>query len=437
MEIISPILIVGNQYLSRNNISSLKSKYGEFYCFVQMSASKNSLEEIDSAAGVMDFLDQPKVILIEDLPNQKAVREFILDLASQTNDRVKFIVWDSTNAIKFDPKTKQANKTWSEFIAKFERIPNAKIINNGADFTEKDDNDCMSFVKNCFAKNKKNIKNEAVALLISIVGRDRGLLLSEVEKLCAGCKEEVTLAIVAENAFPTSKEAILYKLGNALDEGYSKSISMMEQFLDAGINANVLAEIMAKKARWQLAAAHLYSKGMDWFDVDKCMVNMGKFPSCVWQSNMGYDQKQKASSDIETFEGFNKYITRDLGLPDYYFSPGKKKVKAKEEDIEEKEGEEKEGEKKAKKVVSVPLGKKEILPMPFMATQITSALHKNFVLPNGGKMSLEIIKEKLLNHALNVYLGVVEKLKDIRYGDSPEQALYDMVRILTDRNLEN
>lgn len=76
-----------------------------------------------------------------------------------------------------------------------------------------------------------------------------------------------------------------------------------------------------------------------------------------------------------------------------------------------------------------------MLPMPFMATQITSALHKNFVMPNGGKMSLEAIKSKLLEHALNVYLGVVGKLKDIRYGDSPEQALYDMVRMLTDRNL--
>ena len=435
---ISPVLILGNHYVSKNNVNALKRKYGEFYRFIHLSASKNSPEEISSQAFIMDFLDQPKIILIEDLPNHKAIRNFLIDLVSQTTDRVKFVVWDSTNAIRLDPKTKQPNKTWGDFVDKFEGIPGSKVVNNGADFTEKDENDCMTFVKTCFAKNKRNISNEAVLALITIVGRDRGLIISEVEKLCMGCQGDITVEIVNENAFPSSKEAILYKFGNVLDESYSKSISMLDSFLEIGINANVLAEIMAKKARWQLAACHLYSKGMDWFDVDKCMVNMGKFPSCAWNSNLSYDQKTKASLDCETVEGFQRYILRDLGLPEYYFSPGKKKPKAdkgKEEDEEEEaEGEEKKKESKTSKK-GVALGKKEVIPMPFMATQITQALNKNFVLPNNGKMSMDDIRSKLLEHATNIYLGVVEKLKAIRYGDNPEQCLYDMVKLMTGRIL--
>lgn len=421
----SPVLIYGDAYLSKNNVNALKRKYGEDYRWVELASTECSINEIMTQASLMDMLGQPKILLIHDLLNQKAFREALLELVSKSDDTVRFIVWDSTTTIRLDPKTKLPNKTWEDFITKFEELPNSKVVNNGADFTDKDDGDCVSFVENYFEKRKKSISKDAAKLFVTIVGRDRGLLISEIEKLSLSPVDKISLDYVLENTFPTSKEAVLYKFGNALDGDYSKAIEVLEQFLEAGIHPNVLSEIIAKKARWQLAACDLYSRGMAWYDVDRELVAMGKFPSKVWTSSLPYDQKQKMAARFETAEGLVEYTSKHLGLPAYYFH--KKEGKVKKELNED-------GETKVSKV-SV-LGKKEMLPMPFMATQITTTLNSNFVKPNLGKFTSDEIRSKLLDRALGVYLDVVEKLKAIRYNENQMQDLYDMVRMLTSRNLE-
>jgi hypothetical protein len=118
-----------------------------------------------------------------------------------------------------------------------------------------------------------------------------------------------------------------------------------------------------------------------------------------------------------------------LGLPEYCFNikESKKRKKKIEEDVEEKEVK----ESKTKKTVI--LGKKECLPMPFLATQIVTSLQNSFVTPNSS--NLDNIRVRMLNRAINVYLSVVEKLKEIRYGDDPRQCVYEMVKIITNKML--
>lgn len=426
------MLIVGDRYTSKNNINAIKNKYSDFYSIIEVSATEKSVDQINALSGIGNFLSQPKIIIINDLPNQKLVRESLIELLSTESDRVKFVVWDSTNAIRLDPKTKMPNKTWGEFINKFRQIPNCKFVNNGAEFNDKDDDAVLDFVSANFLKNKKTIEQDVAKIFVSIVGIDRGLLLSEIEKLSIKAPDKIDADFIIENTFPTSKEAILYKFGNCLDSSFTKSIIMLEQFLDAGINANVLAEVIAKKARWQLAACYFYSKGMAWYDVDKAIMNMGKFPSVVWNSSkMDYAKKQAYSESCETEEGLKEFIRKAWGLPLDYFdiSPNKPAKKSKKKVSDEEEGEEKTSSKKS------ILGKKEVLPMPFLATQMTSALQNSFVKPNLEKFNSIEIKEKLLNKVTDSYLTIVEKLKQIRYNDNPDQALYDMVRIITDRSL--
>jgi DNA polymerase III delta subunit len=430
----SPILIIGDQYVSKNNILAIKKKYGEFYRIVTVSASDSSIDEIRTEAGLMDFFAQPKIIIVNDLPNQKAVREAILELASETSDNTKLVVWDSTNAIKFDPKTKSPNKTWSDFIEKFGSIKDSKVINNGAGFTDKDDDDSLELVKTAFAKYKKTISNETIKIFISIVGKDRGLLLSEIDKLGLNSPTVITNDFILDNTFPTSKEAVIYKFSNALDGNYSQAIVMLDNFLDMGMNQNLLGEIIAKKVRWQLAACYYYSVGMSWYDIDRQLMEMGKFPSYAWHNpKMSYDQKAKITQDAtDTEEGFSQYKIKAIGLPLYYFgSPSTKKKKGTEEEEEVEVGE----AKVEKKKKTVSLGKKEVLPMPFLATQITTALNANFVKPNNGIIDAKELRIKLFDKMLTVYLETVNKLKEIRYGEDPTQDLYEMVRIVTDRSL--
>ena len=434
MNIPSPILLIGDQYLSKNNIVSIKRKYGDFYRIVTVSASESSIDEIRTEAGLMDFLSQPKIIIINELPNQKAVREALIDLVSEKSDSVKFIVWDSDKAIKFDPKTKMINKTWGEFIDKFKNIPESKVINNGADFNDKDEDDCVSLVKERFLKSKKIIGDESAKIFVSIVGKDRGLLISEIDKLALCCPEKITNDFILDNTFPTSKDAVLYKFGNALDGNYSQAVVMLDQFLEIGLNSNVLAEIICKKARWQLAACYFYSLGMSWYDIDREIVNMGKFPSVIWNNkNISYDKKQKMGQECETTEGFEEYKSTYMGLPNYFYKTKKKNKKNKinEENEEESDGEEKVSIKKKPTLV---LGKKETLPLPFLATQMTTALQNNYIKPNIGKIDAKEIRVKLLDHSLNIYLECVNKLKEIRYGDNPIEDLYEMLQTITNRS---
>lgn len=432
--IVSPILIYGDRFTSQNHINSIKVKYEKDYDFHVLSASESSLEYIESISITQGFIPQPKIIIINDLPNQKAVREFLLDLSARKNiEYTKIIIWDSSDSIKLDPKTKLPNKTWEEFISRFKSIEGAKIFNCGAEFTEKDESEVISFVKNRFNKHKREINEEVARVFISIVSKDRGLIISEIDKLALSAPTVITSDFVIENAFPSAKEAILFKFNNALDGTYAEAIEMLEQFLESGINENVLAEIMAKKVRWQLIACYYYSKGMMWFDVEKALMNMGKFPSIAWHNNkMSYDQKQKITEEYETEEGIEKYRRRVIGLPEYCFNvkESKKKSKKMQEEPEEKD-EIKDGKIK-KKVV---LGKKECLPMPFLATQIVNGLQKSFISPNSNSMSIDDLRIKLLDRSINAYLLVIGKLKEIRYGNDLKQCVYDMVKTITSKEL--
>lgn len=436
-EIVSPILIYGDHFTAQNNINAIKAKYENSYEWNVLSATNDSLEKIEAISISQGFIPCPKIVVITDFPNQKAFREFVLELVAKKNlEYTKFIIWDSSDSIKLDPKTKLPNKTWDEFIAKFDSIDGSKVVNCGAEFTEKDEDAIISFIKARFNKYKRTISEDTAKIFISIVGKDRGLITSEIDKMSFASPETITNAFIIENAFPSAKEAVLFKFNNVLDGSYAESIEILEQFLEAGINENVLAEIMAKKVRWQLAACHYYSKGMAWFDVEKNLMNMGKFPSVAWHHpTMDYGKKQKFTEECETEEGIDKFRKRILGLPDYCFDikESKKSKKSKVEDVEE-DGEEK-SEKAAKAKKKVILGKKECLPMPFLATQIVSGLQESLVKPNSSTMKPDEIRIKMLDRAINVYLSVVDKLKEIRYGEDPKQCVYEMVKVITDKEL--
>ena len=183
---------------------------------------------------------------------------------------------------------------------------------------------------------------------------------------------------------------------------------------------------MAKKARWQLIACHLHSLGMSWGDVESKLMEMGRFPSFIWHDRkMAPNQKASLAQKFEDQSGMETFISRHLGLSSHYFVSKKKKLS--------KESKDKDGEEETESKTS--FGRKEMLPMPFMATQIVNYL-ATFERAHAAKYNPEELSKKLLDRAFYVYLNIVQKLKEIRYGSDPVQDLYHMVSIITDRNLE-
>lgn len=407
----SPILIYGDHFFCGNDISRLKNIYSK-YKWVTLSASSRCADEIRMEYGSISFDDTPKVILINELPNKSAIRDFLIDISSTKNENI-LVIWDSEEHIKIDSKTGDINKTWADFVGIFSQIDGNYIIDNTFD-AQSGEQQYIKFVRDSFAKNSQVINEIPAKLFVEIVGCDRSLLISEIEKFSLLKCKEVTEEIIIENAFPSSSEAILYKFSNILDTcSYEQSIAMMERFLSNGINENVMAEIIAKKARWQLIVCHLWASGMLWGEINDKIMEMGKFPSAIWHNGkVSTSEKKKLASNYNNLKDYIEFLKNKMGIPksvfkDIYFDESKNGKPSKP----------KAGEK---------------IPLPFMAEQITKFISNKVVPFNKKRIQDEKqLQEAILNRALTIYISVQDGLSQIRYGNNTKQNLINMIMSIT------
>lgn len=405
LQIPSPILIFGDNVISKNIINSAKKKYFNAY-WEEISLTNFELEDIRTKIGFNSFAIQDKIILLYDIPNKKAIREFILDIIKQSTENLKFVIWDSNNHISIDLKTKLYNKTWIDFINSIKKTENHKIIDNGFDFNDKESSICIKYIQDCFKKFNKIIDNDASIIFMDIVGKNRGMIYSEVQKLCINCPNNIDSKFIIDNTFPTSTEAILYKFGNAIDTGNIEvAFSSIEYFLSKNVHIFVLADILMKKARWQLVVCHLWAvENFKWEEITDTLMDMGKFPSVVWHSDLSINEKRNNSIKYDNIHDKQQFMINDLGIPSYYFYSGDDKISS------------------------------ETIPMRFMAQQIVDFIRLKIVSPNS-KYNIDELKIKMFNRSLNLYLEMSNYLKELRYSNNIN-ILHDMIFKLINNNLE-
>jgi len=423
----SPILLFGDLYVSKNNILAAKRKYPNLVWVIK-SATKDSLNDIRAVVGTSSWDDSEKVVLIQELPNRKNVREFLLDLAKNCPAKNKLIIWDSNNEIGVDHKTQTIEKTWAEFVSGINQIQGAKVINNGDQLTEKDSIDSVNIVIKKFENEGKVIEPRDAKLMLSIVGYDRGMIESEIKKMCLTAPDHITPQFILDNAFPTSKESLFYKMANAMDSGsYESCIDMVERFLSGGTNHNFIAEIVVKKARWQLAATHLWYSGLDWSNISGKLMEMGKFPSAIWHDfQIGSSEKKVQSETYQGPKGILGYLSENQGIPERIF-----KIKIEEEKEPKEPKKSKDG--KTAKVKTTRKGA-EVIPMSFMADQTVDFV-KNRIVNANREIPLDDLKERVLNRAIKVYIFVQNKLSEIRYGENPDQDLQEMLAAIVNTRI--
>jgi len=417
LDIPSPILIFGDKFLSKNNVVAAKKKYSGVRWVIK-SATKDSLNDIRMESGVSSWDDSEKIILIEDIPDRKGVREFLLDLGASCPSTTKLIMWDSNGHIKVNPKTKTFDKKWGDFVKSFKKIKSNYVINNGSELTEKDDEGCATFIRKTFEGKGHTIGSREIKILIDIVGHNRGMLKSDIEKMCLIAPKKISTDFIINNAFPSSKEAIQYKLANIFDTGsYEDSINMMERFIESGVDPNVISEICVRKARWQMIAAYLWAAGMNWREVSDKIMEMGKFPAIVWHNpNYSASEKRAEALPFQDIDNMRLYMKRKQGLLDRHFRSIKTDSKAKSS------------------ASSISRKNAEVMPMSFMADQVTSFVKDKIVKSNNATTNEG--REQVLNRSIKVYLFVQEKLAEVRYGSNPMQDLEEMVRVITNVNLK-
>ena len=322
----SPILILGDPYAGKNNILAIKKKFPQIK-WVTKFLDKDGLNSIRAEAGTFSLDDSEKILLLQNIPDRKQVREFVIDLVSRPHPSTYIIVWDSDNHIKIDPKTKSMGKDWQEFLEKFRNIKGNKVLENDASFTEKDNNSVINFIVDTFAKYGKKIDFKEARVLINVVGFDRGMLESDIKKMVLTCPNIVDSQFIIENAYPSSKEAVLYKLGNSIDTGnYENSINIMDCFLRAGVSANEITAVLIRKARWQMIVSSLWKEGMPWDSIASKIMEMGKFPSSIWHNEkMDTPHKKREAEIVNTPEGMYNYMRAKMGIPRRYFRPREEK----------------------------------------------------------------------------------------------------------------
>lgn len=402
----SPVFIYGDAVLAKKDLVRIKAKYADRE-WVELSLEDNTPDQIRMEAGIVGFGYTEKILLLKDLPNLKAIREFVIDLAKTTREDVRILVWDSNEAIKRDPKTRVVNDTWAEFIQQLKGFKEHKILALGDDFNEKEEQDVVKYIQQLFAKFGKQISYDAAKLMSTIVGGRRSLLASEVEKLALTAPASIDQQFILDNTYPISQDAILWKFGNIVDEGnFMQSIKAMQDFIQSGVHPNVLSEIMCKKARWQLAVAQLWASGMSWYDVEQEILRMGKFPSAIWRSVGSTSEKKARSEKLKEPSAALEWIAREMGIPADYFKA-----------LNEKGAKVKGG---------------EAIPMPFMVQQLVQHVQSKIVAPNTKKFPQGELQKRVVDRALKTYTTVLDSMKNMRYNSLFEQELYEMIRALSD-----
>ena len=396
----SPILLYGDSRLSKDIIVRAKKKYDDAHWITLPAKEDDDTDSIRAELGSLGWDDVCKVVIINNLANRKNMREFLLKMAKEESE-VKLIIWDSDNVIKVDPKTNSVSAAaWKPFVKEFESF--GKVVNSGAAFTIKESTGCVSYVKEGFKKRGLSIDNTTANLFVTLVGFDRGLLTSEIDKLCLiALSDTISYQFILEHTFRSSKEAVLYVLSNALDKDSEEDcICIIEEFMGNGVNENVIAEILVNKARWQLVVADLFSKGKDWEDISRYLMSMGKFPS-------------DGSGKHDTLLSAIEYLCTERNVPKKYFAQVMKK-----------------SDKKTK------MKKGASLPMPFMAYDTVKFVRTQILSNYTSEMAKTEAKEFLLTRAFKVYNSLQEKLFDVRRQKFVKANLYAMVRDLKDPNLQ-
>ena len=414
----SPVLIYGDRFVCLQKINAARERAKDVPWF-DFSMKKDDWSDISTEVTTSTWSGEDKLVMIRDVPNQKAAREFLIELCVEYGTYAKIIIWDSLDAIT-------DAKTWTDFVAEFKTIHGSKVVFGGTPFDDKGKDEAIIFTIDRFKSHGKEIERSVAETFVNITGYNRGLIASEVEKLTLTCSSPVSREEIIFNTFRTAKMKTLYELGTALDTGsYELSIEMLHKFLESGMNENVLADVMVRKARWQLIAASYWKSGCQWSVIPDMLVEMGQFPSAIWHNDsIAPSDRRRRSDGMDDRDGIHKYATEVLGLPDSLvgvtpFVPKKTKT-----------GKEKKATAADKKL---GIGRSERIPMRFMAAQIASFVRHNIVSRNKGVKNL---KNKVFNRALNVYSSMHNNLVAIRYGEDSVQQLHEMVRSLTSTDLE-
>lgn len=404
---LAPIIVYGSKELAKDRIVSYKKKLPKVK-WGEIDVAGTDFDEIRLRVGTVRWDDDVNGFVLHNIPDRKEARSFLADILN-SSPVSKLIIWDSNRHIKYDHKKQGfSSKKWGDFVKEAKTFEGVKVINCGEDFTYRDIYECVEHVQSLFAAKGKEIGQESAKILIDIVGFNKAVLSSEVEKLCIASPKKVSTEYVIENAFPITKDAVIFKIYEALNKAdYENILLTIEDLVDSGINQNVIIDIILKQIRWQMVAAYYIFTKAPSSEIINCLMNMGKFPSKIWHDKtLSANEKKKVSATFKKRDDFVEYCVKKYRMPKYYFKPKKRDAKG------------------------------EVMSYRDLASKTVAFVNQNFISPNKSKMSEHEVRTKTLYRYMNLYVFVNEKLFEIRKGENVDQDLQEVVVKYVDFSLD-
>lgn len=225
----------------------------------QSKASKNKnsneswLDKVDAEVSCTSWNNDNRVIVIRDLIDDEKFIDFVMDVLFRIPKQNNLVLCDVNSVI--ENKKSKNSKKWSKF---FEYCKgNAHVLQLGKDISSMDSNAQAKFVVEQFKQFKKIISFQAALLLIELVGANRTIINSEVEKICNIIDEQdVTEQHIRDTAFPMSQDYPVWLFYSAFNTGsFKKIMDAAHHLLENGFAHDMILILSLKQLRWQVIFA--------------------------------------------------------------------------------------------------------------------------------------------------------------------------------------
>jgi DNA polymerase III subunit delta len=250
-------------FRSKQKLNELKDKFSRdidpsMLNIEELDGEKITTENFKQVIGTGGFLVKKRMIIVENLigknKNKKTQEEVVgvikkIEERGVVSDKQKddniIIFWEELGVATKDYKSKKLSGELYEYLKECKYV---------FEFLQLDNIKLASWIRQKFNLKEKEIKPEAVNLLVSLVGSDMWKLNNEINKLVAGGDIIIEIDKIKELVSENFNDNI-FELTDAVAEKNKKTfLYLLERHLRSGADSSYLLSMLTRQFRILLQA---------------------------------------------------------------------------------------------------------------------------------------------------------------------------------------
>lgn len=266
--------VCGSYFFIKNFLLTIKNSKS-------FDLEESNFNEILYYSCSLSILNEPQIVLINKFPNNKKERDFSKSLIENIKNSQNILYF-----IDFDGKTKYSDKGPEHDFAS--NYNNWIVLEN--DFNEKNEQSSINWIKKQFKNKNIEISEDAAKLFFDKTGKKKEMTIKEIDKLVILGLKFISAQDIHKYTSPLKKEQILYKFSSAMDGGIEDALVLLEEFLNSNVHANLINEMLLKRARWNVFIADCLIKNFNFFQIKSKVMNKAN----QWDKMESIEESQKS-----------------------------------------------------------------------------------------------------------------------------------------------